>query len=136
MSRRLVAGSAIAAAVLSLNTPVLSATDDFNRGRPETGVQAQPVRPAEPLSGPGDVRQRRGGGAPGELPGNAAPGNPETRFSTKSTESERLTDNSEKRRGDSASAQERAEGGRPDPGTPAQAETPGPSIQDRSSEVR
>jgi hypothetical protein len=136
MSRKLVAGSAVAAALLSLNTPALSATDDFKRGKPETGVQSRPVPPAQPLSGPDDVRQRRGGGAPGELPGNAAPRNPETRFSTKSSEAERLTDNPEKRRADSAVPQERAESGRPDPGTPARAETPGPSIQDRSSEVR
>jgi hypothetical protein len=60
---------------------------------------------------------------------------PEARFSTKSAESDRLVDNAEKR---NLSPGEQARSGevRPEPGAPESGASRGPSIPDKSSEVR
>lgn len=137
MSRKLLIGSALSAAALSLSTAALPASDDgFSRGRSDTGVQgARPTQQSsQAASGAGDVPQNRKGAAPGERSGDALSGNPEPRFSGKPADPERLIDDPEKR--DSVIARERSENVRPEPGISAPEPLPGHSVQDRSSEVR
>jgi hypothetical protein len=140
MSRKLLVGCGVAAIALSLSTPVLSASDDgFNRSKPSAGLQgSEPVQPSQSLSGTGDVRsgQDRRVRGPGERSDEAVSSNPEARFSTRSTESDRLIDNPEKRQVDSPQVRDRSDGVRPEPGVAGREAMPGPSIQDRSSEVR
>jgi hypothetical protein len=129
---RVIVGSALAVVALSLSAPVLSQGDEFSRGRPSTRAQgSEAVQPSQDLSGSGDARRGRSG----SVPDAAVTGKPEARFSTRSTESDRLIDNPEKR---NSSPAERALSGnaRAEPGVPERDATPGPSIQDRSGEVR
>ena len=129
---QVIVGSTLAAVALSFTAPVLSQGDEFNRTTPSTRVQrSEAVQPSQNVSGTGDARRGRSG----SVPDAAVTGNPEARFSTKSTESDRLHDNAEKR---NPSPAEQALSGntRPEPGVPERDATPGPSIQDRSGEIR
>ena len=130
---RVVVGSALAAVALSFTVPVLSQGDEFNRSRPSTRVQSSEAvqQPSQNLSGSSDAKRGRSG----SVPDAAVTANPEARFSTRSTESARPIDNAEKRN-PSPAEQALSGNARPEPGVPERDAAPGPSIQDRSGEVR
>jgi hypothetical protein len=131
-------GSALAAAALSLSGAALSASDEFDRGKPQTGVQTfQPVQPSQYLSGSGDVRGRldaENRGSAGKA-GDAVTAKPEAGFSTKSTGPERPSGNPEQRARPFAE-RDRVERVRPVPPSSRRSAEPAPPIQDRSGEVR
>ena len=124
--RTLLAGCALAATALLSSTPALPAGDPGSTGA-SAGAQT-----SKDSSGSGNVRERRGGSAPGERADDAVSANPEARPSDKPAEAKRLIENPEK----PDVARNRPEGTRPEPGAAGSGPEPGPSIRDRSGEVR
>ena len=117
---------ALGAIVLSSSTVLFAASGEaFDRGKPA-------VQTSKDLSGGGDVRQRRGGSAPGARAGDAVNANPEARLSDKPAEAKRLIENPEKQ----DIGEDRPEGARPHPGAAGAGPEPGASIRDQSGEVR
>lgn len=116
--------SALGAIVLSSSTALLAAG--------ATGSDKPSAQTAKELSGSGDATRRSGGSTPGELTDDATVAIPEARLSDKPQEAQRLIENPERPDG----AKARPDGARPEPGVAGPEPAPGPSIGDRSGEVR